>query len=116
DEIEEAADAPQLARGWTSLPLIAEALIADGMSAREVAGVISHELCALTGRAVGLAEEAMRQEGHGEPPCPYAFAVLGSAGRGESLLALDQDNALIFADGAPGSAADHWFEMMAVKA
>jgi DNA polymerase-3 subunit epsilon/CBS domain-containing protein len=35
--------------------------------------------------------------------------VLGSAGRGESLLALDQDNALVFAEGAPDGAADRWF-------
>jgi hypothetical protein len=27
--------------------------------------------------------------------------VLGSAGRGESLLAMDQDNALVFAEGEP---------------
>ena len=31
--------------------------------------------------------------GSGGPPCPYAVAVLGSAGREESLLAMDQDNA-----------------------
>jgi DNA polymerase-3 subunit epsilon/CBS domain-containing protein len=35
--------------------------------------------------------------------------VLGSAGRGESLLAMDQDNAIVFAEGEPGSAADLWF-------
>ena len=44
----------------------------------------------------------MRKAGLGEPPCPYALAVLGSAGRGESLLAMDQDNALVFAEGEPG--------------
>ena len=37
------------------------------------------------------------------------FAVLGSAGRGESLLAMDQDNALVFADGEPDGAEDRWF-------
>jgi DNA polymerase-3 subunit epsilon/CBS domain-containing protein len=39
--------------------------------------------------------------------------VLGSAGRGESLLATDQDNALIFAEGAPDGAADRWFAALA---
>ena len=29
--------------------------------------------------------------------------------RGESLLAMDQDNAIVFADGAPNWAADQWF-------
>jgi DNA polymerase-3 subunit epsilon/CBS domain-containing protein len=51
----------------------------------------------------------MVKEGHGGPPCPYAVAVLGSAGRGESLLAMDQDNAIFFSDGDPGGAEDQWF-------
>ena len=48
------------------------------------------------------------------PPCDYAVLVLGSAGRGESLLAADQDHAIIYADTAdsPQQAASHqsWFE------
>jgi DNA polymerase-3 subunit epsilon/CBS domain-containing protein len=35
--------------------------------------------------------------------------VLGSAGRGESLLALDQDNAIVFAIGEPGGTEDRYF-------
>jgi CBS domain-containing protein len=35
--------------------------------------------------------------------------VLGSGGRGESLLAADQDNAIIFAEGEVGGAEDRWF-------
>ena len=54
----------------------------------------------------------MIEAGHGPPPCPYAVAVLGSAGRGESLLAIDQDNALVFARGRAGGAADRWFEKL----
>jgi DNA polymerase-3 subunit epsilon/CBS domain-containing protein len=38
--------------------------------------------------------------------------VLGSAGRGESLLALDQDNALVFAEGAEGGPEDAWFSRL----
>ena len=56
----------------------------------------------------------MRKAGQGEPPCPYALAVLGSAGRGESLLAMDQDNALVFAEGEPGGAQDRWFEKLGI--
>jgi DNA polymerase-3 subunit epsilon/CBS domain-containing protein len=47
--------------------------------------------------------------GKGGPPCAYALCVLGSGGRGESLLAMDQDNALVFAEGEPGGEADRWF-------
>ena len=35
--------------------------------------------------------------------------VLGSAGRGESLLAMDQDNAIVFAEGEPDGPEDRWF-------
>jgi DNA polymerase-3 subunit epsilon/CBS domain-containing protein len=37
------------------------------------------------------------------------MTVLGSGGRGESLLAMDQDNALVFEHGDPGGAEDTWF-------
>jgi DNA polymerase-3 subunit epsilon/CBS domain-containing protein len=40
---------------------------------------------------------------------PYAVLVLGSAGRGESLLAMDQDNAIVFAEGDPDGPEDRWF-------
>jgi len=51
----------------------------------------------------------MKEDGQGDAPCPYALCVLGSGGRGESLLAMDQDNAIVFAEGEPGGAADRWF-------
>jgi DNA polymerase-3 subunit epsilon/CBS domain-containing protein len=70
-------------------------------------------LGSLSRRATILAEWRMREAGRGAPPCPYAFAVLGSAGRGESLLAMDQDNALVFAEGEPGGANDLWFGALA---
>jgi DNA polymerase-3 subunit epsilon/CBS domain-containing protein len=66
----------------------------------------------MTRRAAVLAERQMKADGHGEPPQPYAVVVLGSVGRGESLLAADQDNALIFADDMPGGAEDRWFAML----
>jgi CBS domain-containing protein len=109
DEIQEADDAPGLARAWARLPRIAAALIEDGVSGREIAAVVSRRLCSLTARATALAERQMCGAGQGGPPCAYAFAVLGSAGRGESLLAMDQDNALVFAQGAPDGPEDAWF-------
>ena len=114
DEIEQAADARGLARAWARLPLVARDLYGDAVTAREVAAVISHQLCETTRRAVALAEASMKSEGRGDPPCRYAFVVLGSAGRGESLLAMDQDNALIFEDTAPAE-ADLWFEELGVR-
>ncbi len=109
DEIDQAADVHELAAAWAKLPEVAASLHAEELSGRDVAAVISRELGALTRAAAVIAERWMREAGRGEPPCPFAVAVLGSAGRGESLLAMDQDNALIFAEGAPDSLADLWF-------
>ncbi len=39
---------------------------------------------------------ALVKEGKGEAPCPFAFMVMGSEGRGEQTLLTDQDNALIY--------------------
>ncbi len=114
DEIEHAADVHELGRAWAKLPGIARALVAEGLPARDVAAVISHQLEETTRRAAVLAEQALRDRGHGEPPCRYAFVVLGSAGRGESLLAMDQDNALIYADEVSGE-AERWFETFGIR-
>jgi DNA polymerase-3 subunit epsilon/CBS domain-containing protein len=109
DEIEEADSVPELARAWARLAQVTAALIGEEVSGRQVAAVVSRQLCALTARAAVLAERQMRDSKEGGPPCPYAFAVLGSGGRGESLLAMDQDNAVVFAEGAPDSQQDAWF-------
>ena len=112
DGIDQADTVPQLATAWAHLPQAAAALVAEGVSGRDVAAVISRELGALTRRAAVLAERKMAADGQGNPPCSYAMCILGSAGRGESLLAMDQDNAIVFAQGDPGSAADRWFAQL----
>ena len=109
DEIDDAADVHGLAVAWAKLPRVAEALLAEGLSGRDIAEVVSRELGALTGHAAAIAERTMRERGQGEPPCRYAVLVLGSAGRGESLLAMDQDNAVIFDHGEPEGGEDRWF-------
>lgn len=105
DDIDAAESAGQMAEVWGNIVLVAKALVAEDVDARDVAAVISRELCALTRRACVLAEREMPAP----PPCPYAMLVLGSGGRGESLLAMDQDNAIVFADGDPGGAEDQYF-------
>ncbi len=112
DEIDQADSVPALAAAWAKLPGVARALMVERVSARNIASVISRELGALTRQAAVIAERRMRASGQGGPPCDYALAVLGSGGRGESLLAMDQDNALFFAEGEPGGAEDRWFEAL----
>jgi DNA polymerase-3 subunit epsilon/CBS domain-containing protein len=91
------------------MPAVAAGLLEEGVAAHEVAAVISREIGAMTRRAGVLAEERLADAGEGQPPVPYALFVLGSAGRGESLLAPDQDNAIVFADSDGEDRADAWF-------
>ena len=112
DDIGHAESSAELARAWSRVQPVAAGLLSEGLTGRDIAAIVSRQLGAMTRRAAVLAERQMKADGHGEPPQPYAFVVLGSAGRGESLLATDQDNALIFADGAPDSAEDRWFAML----
>jgi DNA polymerase-3 subunit epsilon/CBS domain-containing protein len=109
DSIDQAQSVNALAGAWGHVAQVAANLVREGLSGREVAAVIARELGAMTQRAAVLAEQRIAQAGGGAPPCPYALMVLGSAGRGESLLAMDQDNAIVFAAGEPEGAEDRWF-------
>jgi CBS domain-containing protein len=115
DEVGVAKDGRTLAAAWAKLPRVSAGLLADGMDGRGLAQVISHEVASLTARAAALACDEMQRSGLGEAPCAYSILVLGSAGRGESLLAMDQDNAIVFERGVPGGAEDTWFEAMATR-
>ncbi len=114
DEIAQARDVHALAAAWAKLPQVAASLIAEAVTGRDIAAVISQELRALTRAAAEISIRCMNEAGRGDPPCAFAVTVLGSAGRGESLLAMDQDNALVFAEGAPGGREDRWFEEFAI--
>jgi DNA polymerase-3 subunit epsilon/CBS domain-containing protein len=109
DAIDTARDTAALAAAWAKIAEAVRCLLDEGVSARDVAAVVSHEIGALTRTAARLAERRMKSDGFGPPPVPYAVLVLGSAGRGESLLAPDQDNAIVFADTEDEATADAWF-------
>jgi CBS domain-containing protein len=109
DEIDAAADEAALAQAFAQLPSLATGLLDEDVPIGDIAEVIAREIGALTQRAAAIAQSRMITDGLGPPPCRYAVVVLGSAGRGESLLAADQDNALIFEHGAPGGVEDAWF-------
>lgn len=111
DDIDAAESAGQMSAVWGNIVLVAKSLVAEEVDVRDVAAVISRELCALTRQACILAEREMQTP----PPCPYAMLVLGSGGRGESLLAMDQDNAIVFAEGEPGGPEDQWFAELGKK-
>lgn len=112
DCIESAQSSAELGRIWADLTMVVRALVHEDVDARDIAAIVSRELRALTRRACELAERELAEAGEGTPPEPYAMLVLGSGGRGESLLAMDQDNAIVFREGQPGAAADRWFEAL----
>jgi CBS domain-containing protein len=112
DEIGTGEDEVALGAAWAKVPMMARRLTAEGVDARQVAAVISSEIRMLTRRAAEIGARRMREAGLGEAPAPYAVLVLGSAGRGESLLSADQDNAIVYESGEAGGAEDRWFETL----
>lgn len=108
DAMDEAAGVNELAIVWRKLADAARALVAEEVDPRDIAAIISGEVCSLTARAAEIAEQELataKPEG-----LSFAVMVLGSGGRGESLLALDQDNAIIY-EGEPGT----WLQTFATR-
>lgn len=108
DAVETAPDAATLRAAHDELPALARNLLAEGIAAGNVSAVVSAVTRDITARAAWLAESEMQAAGEGAAPAPWCLLILGSAGRGESLLAPDQDNALIVADDGAAQ-IDGWF-------
>ncbi|WP_455366426.1 DUF294 nucleotidyltransferase-like domain-containing protein [Kaarinaea lacus] len=106
DAMEAAEDVSALAAAFGRVTSVAAQLLEEELSGIEIARVISLELQALVQRASQLAMQRMEQEGQGSAPADWCVLVLGSGGRGESLLSTDQDNALIHTGGEQD---DAWF-------
>lgn len=106
DEIEHAADAAGLRGAYDKIHALAGGLRREDVPALQISAVVAGIICDLTTRAAELALVSMRADGLGDAPASWCLLVLGSAGRSESLLAADQDNALIH-DGEPED--DVWF-------
>jgi DNA polymerase-3 subunit epsilon/CBS domain-containing protein len=109
DALHEAHSPAELAAAYGRVPQVAAQLARSGLSGIDIAHVISTELREVSARAAELAVAAMKAAGRGDPPAPWCLFLLGSAGRGESLLGADQDNALIHAG---TDADDAWFAEM----
>ena len=112
EDIGGAASAAELRATQGRLPAIAGGLLREGIGARQIAAVISAVLRDISGRAAVLAAESLEAEGR-PAPARWCYLVLGSGGRGESLLAADQDNALIH----DAETDDHeWFAELGKRA
>jgi signal-transduction protein with cAMP-binding, CBS, and nucleotidyltransferase domain len=114
DEIAEAMSGAEMARIRARLPALARSLLNEKLSVLDVAAVLSAVLRDISARAAELAAASLVAEGQGLEPAAWCFLVLGSGGRGESLLAADQDNALVHA-GREGE-DDAWFAELGRRA
>ncbi len=90
---------------------VATALLAEGLAAEEVVGLVS-------GINADLHRRVLNRVLAGQdapPPVPFTMLLMGSLGRGESLLRPDQDNGFILADhpDADHAAVDAWFRRVA---
>ena len=107
DALGEAVSIEELALVWRKLANAARSLLHEDVDARDIAGIISGEVRSLTTRAAAMAEREVSVASPKPKALRFAVMVLGSAGRGESLLALDQDNAIIF-DAADEPTGEAW--------
>lgn len=86
--------AADLSQVRAALPDTAATLLKEGRTAAEVAAAISEVYAGMTARAAAIGEADLIARGD-PAPAPWCMLLLGSGGRGESLLKPDQDNAII---------------------
>jgi CBS domain-containing protein len=77
---------------------LAAALLAEKHPIQGVLGILNDLNRDIMRRAIENALAQLADDGWGEPPVPFTVLVMGSAGRGESLMHPDQDNGFILAD------------------
>jgi CBS domain-containing protein len=96
---------------------LAERLLADAVPAPEIQALVADINNDIHQRVLGLLVAELAAEGRGPPPVPFACLVMGSGGRGESLLFPDQDNGFVLADYPDERHAevDRWFVELAVR-
>jgi CBS domain-containing protein len=90
-EIENSEDVEQLRKIHTRVPVLVNALLESGDKTQNITRIITSISDSIAYRIISLAKEDL-----GEPPCPFAFMVMGSEGRMEQTLSTDQDNAIVF--------------------
>ncbi|UYG02031.1 DUF294 nucleotidyltransferase-like domain-containing protein [Halomonas sp. LR3S48] len=95
DELGPSPDLP-VSHAWQLR--LAEALQRLDLPAWRISQLISDHNDQLYRRAIQLSLSEMQGQGWGKPPVRFCVLTLGSAGRHESLLGPDQDNAMIVAD------------------
>ena len=99
--IEVAPGVDALALAAADIRRLALNLVAQGVGAEQLAGLVASLNDRLGCRLIGL-----RSSAHGLDPASFCWVALGSEGRLEQTLATDQDNAIIFRSGGQAGARD----------
>jgi CBS domain-containing protein len=106
DEIDSATDGTRMGEVRKKIPTLAAALLSSGVDCASISSVVGAMLRDMTGHATLLAEQSMQADGWGSAPVAWCLLILGSGGRGETLLAPNQNMALVHGGGPEG---DTWF-------
>ena len=105
-QVQKAGSVAELVQTCRGIPRLFELLVASGMRAEQVPKVLTTLSDAVTRRLLDLAEQRL-----GPAPVPYAWLAFGSQARGEQSLRTDQDNGLVYADGAPAAVEPYFREL-----
>ena len=98
-EIRVATCIDDLREGRAKLPFLVRSLIDSGTKVEHITRIMTSVSDAVL---VRLVELGLREVG--PPPRAFSFVVFGSEARGEQTLKTDQDNAIIYDDGAADEA------------
>jgi CBS domain-containing protein len=100
-------DEPEEFSGYAGeIAAMVDVLFQGNLDTLEIGRIVARLNDAAAKRLLRRAELAL-----GPPPAEYAWIVFGSEGRMEQALLTDQDNAIVYADGAPE--AEAYFERLA---
>jgi CBS domain-containing protein len=97
-----------------TMPLVMGSLIEEGAKAGNISRMIAVLNDLILDKVLTMLTAEM-----GQPPVPFCWMILGSAGRKEQTLSTDQDNALVYSDPVDAyqaHAAEAYFAQFAEKA
>ncbi len=100
-EIQSSDNLDELTHLHEQLPGVIGNLIRNGAKAKNLTRLITTISDAILVKLLDMAIEQV-----GQPPCRFAFMVMGSEGRKEQTLKTDQDNAIVYEDPAESDAED----------
>jgi len=96
-EIEIAEEVDDHVKIHDRVHVLVNALLESSNKTQNITRIITSVSDAIVNRLIVLAMEEL-----GDPPCEFAFMVMGSEGRMEQTLSTDQDNAIVIENVGPG--------------